>query len=254
MKEDKNNDQIFRNKLKNYSVDPPEHMWKGIQDQLMKSKRNRRIIYLRWISAAAAVLLAFLGGWYFNQNSETVETLTLEKSSVQPIDENVPGIENIEPAGNKEEFAASAIETEQFKTETNIIKQKDASVKSDEFLIAATESSSEESINLKEIEGRKPAVLINRYKETELHRTKPEYTLLDGLSDADREILANNAIDNKAIKTNDPKWRLGMMVSPGYSSQVANHSDVYASNMTYSASNGNTNVTGGISVQVKISR
>jgi hypothetical protein len=254
MKEDKNNDQIFRNKLKNYSVDPPEHIWTGIQDQLMKSKRSRRIIYLRWISAAAAVLLAFLGGWYFNQNSETAETLTLEKSTVQPIDENIPGIENIEPSANIEELVASAVESEQLKTETKIIKLKAASVKSDEFLITATESSSEESINLKEIEGRKPAFPINRYKENELHRIKPEYALLDGLSDADREILANNANSNNAIKNNDPKWRLGMMVSPGYSSQVTNHSDVYASNMTYSASNGNTNVTGGISVQVKTSR
>jgi hypothetical protein len=46
-------------------------------------------------------------------------------------------------------------------------------------------------------------------------------------------------------------WKMGLNVSPGYSSYAAKHGETYASNMTSETGDGNTNLSGGISVQYK---
>ena len=47
---------------------------------------------------------------------------------------------------------------------------------------------------------------------------------------------------------------MGMYVAPGYSSYSVNHSESYSKNMTYSGSDGNSNVSGGVSLQYKTSK
>ncbi len=249
MKEEKHIDQNFRDKLENFSVQPPAHIWAGIQDQLAQNRRRRRIVVLRWISAAAAILLAFLGGWYFSHNSEISQSVTAEKNIVKPNEtlpnENVnPQINNVIPdVSNKEKIAVSA-KTKQQETE----KQNAASVKPDkQVLVASSQSFKRESQTLKLINGREPK--FNLKQKSEIQNKK-----LDSpteLSENDKALIASNASVVRNEKQNGSRWKLGMMVSPGYSSQVANHSQSYASNMTYSANSGNANVTGGISVQMK---
>ena len=258
MKEEKHSDQIFRNKLENYSVDPPEHIWTGVQEQLLRNKKSRRIIYTRWISAAAAILLAFLGGWYFNHNADTTQTITSEKSNIQPTENNrnketEPELKNVEPVKNKQEFIASAVKKE--KTETDINKQTVASLKPEAKVnVTSSENRSRETLNFKELEGREPDFIFNEKRKIKLPQNHQFSTSMNDLTETDRVLIASNTADYKNLKNENKHWKLGMMVSPGYSSQVANHSDGYSTNMIYSTNSGSANVTGGISVQVKTSK
>ena len=68
MKKELNTDSIIREKLKDFSASPPQHVWDNVQASLAAQKRRKRVAYIAWISAAAVVLLAFIGGWYFNES------------------------------------------------------------------------------------------------------------------------------------------------------------------------------------------
>jgi hypothetical protein len=68
MKDERNTDDIIREKLENFQATPPPHIWNNVQLQLAAGRRRNRMVYMSWISAAAIVVLAFLAGWYFNEN------------------------------------------------------------------------------------------------------------------------------------------------------------------------------------------
>ena len=76
------------------------------------------------------------------------------------------------------------------------------------------------------------------------------------LSDWDKTLIANNTLDLNSEQSNisPDGWKIGVYASPGYSSYQANHNENYSQNMTYSSSEGNTNVGGGFSVQYKTSK
>jgi len=61
--ENKNIDQIFRDKLRDYEKTPPSFLLTSIQEGLNARLRNQRIILLKTIGIAAAILLAFIAGW-----------------------------------------------------------------------------------------------------------------------------------------------------------------------------------------------
>ena len=71
MKNEKITDKILREKLENFSMPPAPQVWDNIQAQLAARKRNNRMIIIGWISAAAVLVLAFMAGWYFNDNLKT---------------------------------------------------------------------------------------------------------------------------------------------------------------------------------------
>lgn len=69
-----------------------------------------------------------------------------------------------------------------------------------------------------------------------------------------REMVAVNDIPVYKELKSKKEWKMGIEVSPGYSSYSSNHDPLYASNMTYPSSRGNGNVCGGVSVQYKTGR
>ncbi|MEI6137910.1 MAG: outer membrane beta-barrel protein [Mariniphaga sp.] len=56
-------DQLFREKLGEFSQDPPMYVWTNIRTKLNSRKRERRFAYLKIAGIAAAIFLAFLAGW-----------------------------------------------------------------------------------------------------------------------------------------------------------------------------------------------
>ena len=70
MKGTKNTDELIRAKLGNYSVAPPAHVWQQVQQQLDMQKKRTRLIWFRAAAIAAVVVLAFMAGWYFKDNTE----------------------------------------------------------------------------------------------------------------------------------------------------------------------------------------
>ena len=252
MNEEKNSDKIFRDKLENFSVEPPAHVWSGIQEQLAQKKKLRRVVIIRWISAAAAILLAFLGGWYFSHNSEITETVTADKNIIQqhkdlPRENVVPETNNNVTVVPNQMGVASSVNAERQEKE----KQKVASVKPDEsVLIASSQKQKRELQSWHLIEGREPNFITKQ--KTEIQPPKTKQVFVNELTETDLALIAGNTADIR-VKNQNPvsRWKLGAMVSPGYVSQVATHSQSYANNMTYSSSSGNANVTGGISVQMR---
>jgi len=88
MKEEKNIDNIIRRKLENFSAPPPAHIWHNVQAQMGAQQRKNRMTYIGWISAAAVVVLAFLAGWYFNDNLKVENSTTVRNETIQPEKSN----------------------------------------------------------------------------------------------------------------------------------------------------------------------
>lgn len=255
MVEEKHSDKIFRDKLENFSIEPPAHVWTGIQDQLAKKRRSRRIVILRWISAAAAILLAFLGGWYFNHNSGNTAKIITEESIVQQNknslnEEIIPESKVVSPVTTDQKFNVSSSDLKQSKTITRT--QTIVPVKPDEkILVSSSQNMKKEPQKLILIKGREPNFNAKQNKEIQFQRINQFSDFTNELTENDLEAIAGNTSRFDSKRQNESRWKLGMMVSPGYSSQVASHSQIYASEMTYSASNGYADVTGGISVQLR---
>ena len=70
-----------------------------------------------------------------------------------------------------------------------------------------------------------------------------------GLTNEERKLIAANVSTSRENKIQDRGWKMGVNVSPGYSSSSSNHSENYALDMAYSASEGSGNVGAGFSLQ-----
>ena len=76
-------DEVFRNKLLNYEVAPSPAVWDRVASSMDNSKKKRKIIWL-WRSMAAAMLvLAFTGGWYFVSQSIEQQEFTAQIEEIK---------------------------------------------------------------------------------------------------------------------------------------------------------------------------
>ncbi len=258
MNKNLNSDKHMREKLAGFSVQPPTHIWNNVQGQLAAQQKRKRIAYFSWISAAAVVLLAFLAGWYFNNSSEIIAPLTVEQQTIQP--EN--GEKNIvqkEKDLNVELTEKQQIQNKRIQT-TDINKNLQ---KTDSLLVAATVKTEEnkeiistpsnyERVEMKTIK-RINVQFENRQTEmllTEKSVPQKEYIL----TETDRFLMAANATSAKSKSKPETSWKIGVGVTPGYSSHVVNHSESYSQNMAYSGESGNGNIGGGFSIQYKTSK
>lgn len=62
--EEQNVDQLFQMKLRDYEITPPAYLWNNIESELNAHKRTMKMILLNRAGFAAAVMLAFLAGWW----------------------------------------------------------------------------------------------------------------------------------------------------------------------------------------------
>jgi hypothetical protein len=259
MKDERNTDDIIREKLENFQATPPPHIWNNVQLQLAAGHRRNRMVYMGWISAAAVVVLAFLAGWYFNEN------LKEDKSKVVNSE-----IFQTEKNENK-----TAIQTEETKVESPSLTglNKDNSNQSNNLLInqlAGVSLVNEftqiedsislhyildiyEVINMDKLESVNAHLAQNQQFHTELARHS-DVTSVKSLSAQEALLIAENIKNVKAASTSDNNWKMGMYVAPGYSSYSSSYSETYAKNMNYKGSDGNANVGGGFSVQYKTSK
>ena len=253
MKNEKITDKILREKLENFSMPPAPQVWDNIQAQLAARKRNNRMIIIGWISAAAVLVLAFMAGWYFNDNLKTEKVSSVNKEIIQSEKTTKP------------EFAAQPEKQGQNLTAKNINENSEKPVKitpSTELTLRKKETigkGKEDVINTREV------ILIGKLESINAEvagKKLPNHELAQNskkvpenyLTESELVLVAQNVKNMKETTKPDNKWKMGLYVSPGYSSQVANHSDNYSENMTYSGSDGNSNVGGGFSVQYKTSK
>ncbi len=63
LNDNKHIDQLFREKLGEFEKTPPMYLWTNIQGKLNARRKERRLVILKTVSIAAAIVLAFLAGW-----------------------------------------------------------------------------------------------------------------------------------------------------------------------------------------------
>lgn len=244
MKETKNTDELIRAKLENYSVAPPAHVWQQVQQQLAIQKKRTRLIWFRVAAVAAVVVLAFMAGWYFNDNTE--------KSLVTGVNTE---IENKTEQQNSSILTEPSViaETKEISEVKSVFTERNE--KTENRKLTATKH---ENIASAELQTRDEMIYEKiTYRNIRLEAKHPELVLAeskkdDELSETDlRVVAANIEMERAKKKETDNKWKMGMFLSPGYSSYSSSYADDYSKNMTYSGSEGNANVGGGFSVQYK---
>lgn len=259
MNKNLNSDKQMREKLEGFSVQPPKHIWDNVQEQLAAQQKRKQIAYFRWISVAAVVLLAFLAGWYFNNNPEIAAPLSVEQQTTQSDFEK----ENNDNQ-KKNIFNAKLDRKQQIQDNKEQIKNiTENSQNTDKILVTESLKTKEnkEIISTPSNFERVDMVII---KSIEVQFENEQVKLLlaqksvpqkgYNLTDADKFLMASNVSSVKSQRRSETGWKIGLGVTPGYSSHVVNHSETYSQNITYSGESGNGNIGGGFSVQYKTSK
>lgn len=254
-------DKKFRDKLEGFSAEPPAHVWNNIQGQLAARRKTRRLVFLRWVAAAAVVIFAFLSGWYFNEKSEKVIPARVE-NHVSPLKGIMPQAENITEKIQKEqispynneateisELAATAVT----KMGKGVLVASDLNLATETRGDAQPESSGKTAFEKFEMSflDRRTASFPGKQPEAPIVLKNQKEVSVDQLSETEKMMVAENAKLYSETSEKKGNWKMGLEVSPGYASQVTSHTDSYAQNMTYSGTEGNKNVGGGFSVQYK---
>jgi hypothetical protein len=252
MKEEHNIDKIIREKLEGFSEEPPAYIWPGIMDQMNAARLNKRRAWYSWSAVAALLLLAFIAGWYLNERtspSGIVQTEPVKQEQLlvrenEPVAETPSAEEIQEPARVKMLYADS----EAGKKESLPASERKQTVRKEE-------SVTYRRADMAFFRRLEPAEAVVMVSEEALQNepvvpadVKVDFTYME------QEIIAGNIIANEKASAPEDKWKVGMNVSPGYSSYSARHSSAYASNMTYEATDGNSNMSGGISVRYKTAK
>jgi hypothetical protein len=249
MKDEKDIDSIIRRKLENFSAPPPAHIWESVQGQLTAQRRKNQMTYIGWISAAAVVVLAFLAGWYFNDNLKVENSTTVRNETIQPEKSTDETLIQSSETSVKNPLSAEKIGNESnqtyFSESTQIVKELPVASKA--------ASSSRENFSMAMLESASAEVTQKQKPNLDL-AIKAKAASVNNLTEHDQLLIAENIKNLNKTTQPDNNWKMGMYVAPGYSSHVAVHSESYSKNMTYSGSDGNTNVSGGFSVQYKTSK
>jgi len=148
MGDKKNIDRIFQEKFKDYEVFPETHVWKGIEQELVK-KRKRRIVPL-WLrfAGAAAILIAIIsiGSRFYNTNDTK---------------NNLPNtISNID---NSEEKKDSKKEQQQDKEKSNVLPDK---IQTEEMLITTQQESDQQNSTIQHVTSKNVRIQNNFNNKT----------------------------------------------------------------------------------------
>ena len=252
MMKSEDTDKLIRSKLENYSVTPPAHVWSQVQHQLENNKRKTRFLWYKTAAAAAVLVLVFSAGWFFSENNKrnivsengVAVQQPVEKLSAATIDEstkkNETKIEVIAENVTRESEISAENKAKNVLLQTGGDDSKNAGV------IRTT-------IAFAKISSRNSRFETDPFPQQELKIMPDENTDL-ALLDFEKEIVKRNLQELEDKSRENGNWKMGMFLTPGYSSYAANHSSEYEQNMTYSGSGGNANVGGGLSLVYKTSR
>ncbi len=67
-------DELFKQGLGGFTAEPPADTWQNIQDNLMTARRRKRMAFWRISGTAAALVLAFFSGYYFDMSTRSLKS------------------------------------------------------------------------------------------------------------------------------------------------------------------------------------
>lgn len=158
MKENKNIDQFFKDKFENFEINPPEEIWKNIEEKLQK-KKKRRVIPFWWFGSGVAAL--FVIGLFIFNNNYTVE---IHPVNDVVIENNTPKKTNSIQENNNENQGI-------IKENTEIVTSESDKNKASEKINTETNKAYKESLNSTENSSivsseKKSTIIYNDYKNS----------------------------------------------------------------------------------------
>lgn len=255
MKEEINMDKAFREKLKGFEAKPPAHVWNGIQGQLAAQRPGKRMVFFRWAAVAALMVLALVAAWHFNDSPD----VALEKNT----ETNLNRIQKL--LSEKQEDESLVAQKENISGDNESVQQlTGASSANREATPAAKEMIPSKSQPAKILlsslntDGMKMLdhldATLQKEKQPAILAKKHERSKTSGFAEPEKIRISEDVSRRSKVLKKETRWKMGVNISPGYSSYSASHGAHYASNMTYAASGGNGNLGGGVSVQYKTSK
>lgn len=254
MKEKLNIDKVFRDKLEGFREKPPEYLWDGIRERMALQQRRKRMTFYSWAAVAALLALAFVAGWHFNRMSHDNMPQTAEVGKNMPQgnvpavnggsenDERDKGVTGLQPEEKARQYAdAVPAGYDEENTRGENISEKEQS----ETVVVSSDR-----ISLKSISSIK-AELMTESQDVILADNNKGTTRNRYISSYDEELIAERIAAAANTREFEPAWKMGLNISPGYSSYSAKHGQVYSNKMTYPSTRGISNVSGGISVQFR---
>jgi hypothetical protein len=239
-------DELLRKRLEHYSVDPPEQVWLRIQSGIQPDKPSRRLFYYRWMAAAAVLLLAVISGIWILDKPE----YAIQEAAEQSVS---PGTHSREVHSRPEQSHTGT------SSAVALISSAEPTPRIKEPLVVAPDDHEPDPVpiitrreNMTLLASIRTLITYDSYREELQSAVKRKTISADNLSEADQLIIAGNL---QRQPGNDPEanqaWKVGLHLSPGYSSQSVQHSQAYALNMTHSEEDPQANVGAGFSVQYK---
>ena len=252
-------DDLFRERLKSFSPEPPPDMWNRISKEMDRKKNVRRMIVYRWMGVAAVLLLAMITGILVTQNDSTLPVKDISKQiSLKPEEksENLQDQKTIEIDRNKVEVNRNkSSETVAHKTARVKSHSKADSVypvdnpklERVDYLAVTT------GMNLVH---NPEEILISSLSDYSIIIRRDEKMPVTIQSPVDEQKLLayESGIRSNKMEKTAAEWKVGIQLAPAYSSHASGYSSDYARAMTTTSKSAQTGIGGGISVQVKTSR
>lgn len=280
LNENKNIDQLFQKKLGEYEKTPPMFVWTNIQGKLNAHRMERRIFLLKTVGIAAAVILAFLSGWWMTNPSDKG---AIPQNNIA-VQKNIN--HNAEPSTkeNIETAEILSVNTDQVASNSSRSSHKVNRTTSSSLSSLATFAANTSFIN------NVDNTTISKSGELELFSTEKEFLdelhqnfkmvkkLTDWISAVKKDSLTIPKSDSKAmitdpfkqesvkialnnpIRNNTGRWSLKAEFAPVFNSQAQNNrqkSDlVYNGSQNYKPQETNTENTfsGGMVAGYKVSK
>lgn len=248
MNDKKNIDRFFQERFKDFELPPNEKVWKNIQTELKKEKKERKVIpfWIKFPGIAAAFLLGlFALNSLLNNNpdtqngivvspeilknsSESTDSIIEKKSNTLEIKKELPVVENIIKTEQKDgkEFTStnqSEIHSNKKKTQTNAVvslqknhpslKQETTNITeiSTKVFIAETNNTSNQTLEKER---------LNETENTKIAAIDSKKQLLNSAESPNEleEILKNKKVKDKevVVLSSKNKWQITPNVAAVY--------------------------------------
>ena len=245
-----NTDKIIKEKLDDFSLAPPSHVWDNIQTQMATQQRKRRLAYISWIAAAAVVVFAFIAGWFFKEKTGELPKMAKQKQE-EPLNKPNKTIDETTAVKGQGEDTFMA------ETQINNTTEGNDILKPKTTLTSVEKTKPEQNNLVSDIERVTynllesiDAIFTIEHTEVYLVEINKEHSG-PGITAHDEVLIAENVRNIQKNENAAGGWKIGTLISPGYASSSSNQSKQYAQKINYSVDNGDANVGGGFSVQYK---
>jgi len=244
-------DDLFRDRLEQFSPEPPPEMWERIQAGMARKKRTVRLTIFRWASVAAILLIAVITGVLVTnrQPGETIPAVPGNNVASIPA---APAIPSVKKTGilksENPPVVFSRITVPVIKQNISVLSAsgKETGIRKENSSVLAMNSGLTEIHDLQEI----PAG-IHAGSEPDINRIIPG---TEKQPPVEKQFTATFSPKESRARKTPSEWKVGLHLSPSFSSYSSRYSASYASSMSSSGNRSETGVGGGVSIQYKKSR